>query len=271
MVWETSLGNISDMYRCFPPQPGSVLVIRTRPSYGARLKGPSPSLSVLLIRISAIIMSVPCSWPRLRTRQRSAWSLQRNVREKQPAKGSEHAIFLFCAHATRAAVPPRSDASAAFAWCDAAHEVSVQVRVCWRCFSWQTIASLLGVKHETKKKESAFCQHISNSLTASPLVIHACTHKNADYMSLFRLALLCQPLRWPGTHGSTADSLVFLFFWNLSQKVKRCSFDAFPRTDSDWSALGAANRSSDSQRVEPETRFPAIFDSRLAGGLKSNA
>lgn len=41
----------------------TVIVIHTRLSDGARLKGPSPSLSVrsLLIHISAIIMSAPCS------------------------------------------------------------------------------------------------------------------------------------------------------------------------------------------------------------------
>lgn len=100
MPWKMSLGSISGIYRCFST---SALETR-RPSSlstpdcqtGHVLKAPSPSLSVrsLLIHISAIIMSAPCSWPQLGTGLRPASSAQRNEKETLRAKGSQRAIFF---------------------------------------------------------------------------------------------------------------------------------------------------------------------------------
>lgn len=136
MPWKMSLGSISGIYRCFST---SALETR-RPSSlstpdcqtGHVLKAPSPSLPVrsLLIHISAIIMSAPCSWPQLGTGLRPASSAQRNEKETLRAKGSQRAIFFVLCSCKRGRLSLREPMHPQRSLdVDAAHEVDVHVRV----------------------------------------------------------------------------------------------------------------------------------------------
>lgn len=93
--------------------------------------------------------------------------------------------------------------------------------------------------------------------------------KKEHYMSLFRPAFLCQPLRWPHAWLDSSQSTVpvFLDSFLKSEEMRFWCFSKNWLTGLHWVLLTGAHIQKESILPFTEAQFPAIFDSRRSWAL----